>query len=379
MNMRTTGLLLAIFLASPAAAQDSGQQDVEIVVRGASLTETRKQLDDCLARHCPPAEDIEATLAHAENQFLAGAYGGAQRTLAKGHSRNARYARTLPTEVADLDRAYGRLTNLIGFPDKGRFLQIQSLEALKTGLGDSDARVLMQRLAVADEFARAGRERAADDVYRSVAKRAHKAGNLQVQGHAMLREAMMYGAIALSWPQYRAFADGRIRQIESTREPELAPFRTAASLLRAKLALFDGDHAALEKAIAAIPPQSGKPLLVYSPPVVLDSHIETTIRTTPDPEWIDIRFRIAADGTVRDVETARDSGNVHGSWPQPVEKAIAARRYAPLALPPGSEGVLRLERFSLVHDVASITESRIRARKTQGRITSLDLTDDSSS
>src|SRR5689334_6772385 len=105
--------LLAAALALAAGGQDRrAGQEVEIVVKGASLNETRKQLDDCLARHCTPGEDIDATLAHAENQFVSGDYQGAQRTLAKGHGRNWRYATTLPVEVADLDRAYGRLTNL---------------------------------------------------------------------------------------------------------------------------------------------------------------------------------------------------------------------------------------------------------------------------
>lgn len=327
--MRVTCPLLAAILALPAAAQDRGAaQDIEIVVRGGSLSETRKQLEDCLARHCPPAEDIEATLAHAENQFIAGDYPGSRRTLAKGHGRNARYAKTLPVQVADLDRAYGRLTNLVGFPDTGRLLQIRSLEALKAGLDDNDARVLMQRLMVGDEFARAGRDRAADDIYKRVASNARKAGKLEVMGHAMLRQAVLYGAIASSWREYRGYANRKIEQIERTTEPELAPFRTAVRLLQARLALLDRDRAAFDKAIAAIPPQAGRPLLVFSPPVIVDPNISTT-KVLTDPEWIDIRFRIAADGTVRDIEALRDSGNVDASWTQPVHKAVGARRYAP--------------------------------------------------
>jgi tetratricopeptide (TPR) repeat protein len=373
--MRATGLLLAIVLTAPAAAQDrDGEQDTQIVVTGISLAQTQRQLAECLARHCPPAEDIEATLAHAENQFIAGDYAGARRTLAKGHGRNYKYAKTLPVEVADLDRAYGRLTNLNGFPEIGRFLQIRSLQALKAGLDDDDGRVLVQRVMLGDEFARAGRERAAEDVYRAVAKRARKTGRFDLQGYAMLREALMYGAIASSWSQYRDAAEHRIRALENTREPELAPYRSAAKLLRAQLALLKGDHAALDKAIAAIPPQaSGKPMLVYAPPVAVDRTGTTTAKLS-DPEWIDVAFRIAADGTVREVETLRDSGNVGRYWPAAVHKAVAARRYTPQA----TDGAMRIERFSYVHDSVAATGTRIPQRLSRGRISSLDITEDPS-
>jgi hypothetical protein len=374
--MRLTGLLLAICLAGPAVAQDrEAEQETAIVVRGASLSETARELAECLARHCPPAEDIEATLAHAENQFMAGDYPGSRRTLAKGHGRNARHARTLPVEVADLDRAYGRLVNLNGFPDIGRFLQIRAVDALRAGLDDNDGRVLAQRLMVGDEFARAGRERAAEDIYQAVARRARKTGRFDLVGYAMLREAMMYGAIASSRPLYRSTANHKIRLIENSQEPGLAPYRMAAKLLRAQLALLDGDRAGLDKAIASIPPQAvGKPLLVYSPPIVLDPRTDTTTGSGVDPQWIDVAFRIGADGTVREIETLRDSGNVRKSWPQWVHKAVAGRRYSPQ----GTDGAMRVERFSYVLDSVLTTRSRIRVRATSGRITSLDITNDPS-
>ncbi|MDT8759503.1 TonB C-terminal domain-containing protein [Sphingomonas psychrotolerans] len=367
--------MLALVLAAPAAAQDhQEEQDAPIVVTGVSLAQTQKQLADCLARHCPPAEDIEATLAHAENQFIAGDYAGARRTLAKGHGRNYRHRKTLPVEVADLDRAFGRLTNLNGLPDNGWFFQIRSLQALKAGLDDNDGRVLVQRLMVGDEFARAGRERAAEDIYRAVAKRARKTGRFDLLGYAMLREALMYGAIATSWPQYLGASERRIRALENSREPELAPYRSAARLLRAQLALYKGDRAALDKAIAAIPPQpNGKPMLVYAPPVALERTGTTTAKVS-DPEWIDVAFRIAADGTVREVETLRDSGNVGKYWTAAVHKAVAARRYTPQA----TDGAMRIERFSYVHDVAAATGTRLPMRLSRGRISSLDITDDPS-
>ena len=77
--MHRTGILLfALASASPALAQQQRAEDPQdnaaIVVTGTPLAESAKRLKDCIARHCPPKEDIDASLAHAENQFIAGDY-----------------------------------------------------------------------------------------------------------------------------------------------------------------------------------------------------------------------------------------------------------------------------------------------------------------
>ncbi|MGK6356361.1 hypothetical protein ACMGDH_14190 [Sphingomonas sp. DT-207] len=50
-----------------AAPQDQNESTT-IVVTGVSLADSEECLEACLARRCPPREDIEALLAHAENQ-----------------------------------------------------------------------------------------------------------------------------------------------------------------------------------------------------------------------------------------------------------------------------------------------------------------------
>ncbi|MBO9621330.1 MAG: hypothetical protein J7500_01330 [Sphingomonas sp.] len=370
-------LLPALFLALPASAQDRDEKSATIVVTGASLADSEARLAACLARKCPPKEDIEASLAHAENQFIAGDYGGARRTLGKSRGRNNRYAKLLPIEVSDLNRAHGRLSNLDGRPDQSRLLQIEALDALKAGLDDNDTRVFMQQLMVGDEFARVGRLRAAEEVYRRVAKRARKAGHLHVVGYAMLREAVMFGAIASVQPDYRSAAKRKITNIERTIEPELAGFRDAAKLLRASLAAYENDSDALEKAIAAIPPrESGRPVLIYAPPVRLEKIVANSEEILPpqqdDPQWVDVRFQIAADGRVQDAEVLRDSGNIERDWPKLALESVSRRRYAPLV----AQGTTRIERFSYVHDLMTRTGSRITGRANNGRLTSLDITDD---
>lgn len=377
--MRGVLLLPALVLALPVSAQDQDDKSTTIVVTGTSLADSEARLAACLARNCPPREDIEASLAHAENQFIAGDYAGSRRTLGKSRGRNDRYAKTLPIEVADLNRAYGRLSNLDGRPDQSRLLQIEALDALKAGLDDKDARVLMQQLMVGDEFARAGQLRAAENIYRRVGKRARKAGQLYVVGHAMLRDAVVFGAMASVRSDYRGTARRKIADIERTAEPELAGFRHAAKLLRASLAAYENDSEALEKAIAAIPPRkSGKPVLIYAPPIRIEKITAGGDQTLPasegSPEWIDVRFQIAANGRVQDAGVVHDSGNIGKDWPKLVLESVSRRRYAPMLTQ--GEGTTRIERFSYVHDLTMKTSSRIVRRASDGRLTSLDLTDD---
>lgn len=383
--MRTGLLFLPVLLASPAAAQEQKHEDdTLIVVTGTPLSETEKRLRECLERRCPPREDIEASLAHAENQFITGEYRAARRTLAASHGRNARYAATLPVEVADLDRAYGRLSNVSGFPDFGRMLQIDALDALKAGLDSSDSRILIQRLMVGDEFAGIGRLRAAEDIYERVARKAKKMGKPRVMGLAMLRHAVLLGAVASVDPIFRPRASSQLRRLMDTTDPELGDFRTAGALLRARLASYDKDPRAIEAAIADLGSHRlTQAVLVYAPPFLLAEHGEDkSVLGADKPQWIDLRFRIAADGKVRDIETLQESEGLRGGWPALVRNTVAQRRYAPMALD-GADGLVKIERFSFVRDFGGsdsssptrfVKSTRMRGLSTKGRITSLDLT-----
>ena len=100
-------LLLLLILAAPAAAQQSPAPDEEILVTGKSLGVTARELQECLARNCPPDEDIAATLAHAENLFVAGDYDNARSVLRASVGRNDDEAEDFPVEVSYLNRATG--------------------------------------------------------------------------------------------------------------------------------------------------------------------------------------------------------------------------------------------------------------------------------
>ena len=70
---------LALAGAAPPPQAESDQTGGPIVVTGIPLRQTERALRACIARKCPPKEDIDATLAHAENLFVAGKYQDARR------------------------------------------------------------------------------------------------------------------------------------------------------------------------------------------------------------------------------------------------------------------------------------------------------------
>lgn len=379
--MRALLLFAVLATATPALAQESGGQDAAsaIVVTGTPLSETEKRLKECLARHCPPMEDMEASLAHAENQLLAGDYLGARDTLRGAHNRNMRYAKEYPVEVSDLNRAYGRVVSMNGKPESGRLHQIESLESLQKAFGDTDARVLIQRLATGDAYAQTSRLRAATDVYRKVQKQARAAGQLHVAGFAMLREAVLYTALSLRDSGYRNAARNTLRKMLESKEPELEEYRIAAHVLQARIAKEAGDEDAMEREIASLVGKGFKePVLVYDEPAFFDppetGAIERNVQS--DPEWVDIRYRIDASGHVRDIEQIRQSPSMSGDWAAPIRKVIGRRRYVPLDLPPGSDGITRIERYTLVFDITPRKASRVPMRSTRGRLTALDITPD---
>ena len=379
--MIALAFVLMLAQSTPAAVDDDKNT---VVVTAQSLTQTERALAECLARQCPPKEDIDASLAHGENLFLAGDYEEARHVLRQSRGRNMRYAKTMPVDVGDLARAYGRLSTVSGYSDIGRISQIDSLDALKAGLDRDDARLLMQRMLVGDEFIRQGRLVAGDDVYKTVERQATAAKLPNVLGFAMLRQAVVYGALASVDRTYDQAARHRIKRIEATTDPALAPFREAVSLLRAQLAALDGDDQALEAAIAAVGARRyPRPVLIYNPPVDVDVRPRSDSSVVEEhgdarPQWIDLTFEIGADGKVRDIEMLRKSDTVRTDWPDRVRQAVAKRRYAPVSAEVAPSLLQRTERFSLVYNVASTagSRSRIRTRVPQGRIVSLDLTEE---
>ena len=72
--------------STPPAPSPVGNEDTMLIVDGVRIDASAAALAACLARSCPPDEDMEAATVHAENQLLAGPGSrrgtGRRRTIA---------------------------------------------------------------------------------------------------------------------------------------------------------------------------------------------------------------------------------------------------------------------------------------------------------
>jgi hypothetical protein len=389
--------LIAIAAAMPAAAQDNPT----IVVTGKSLADTERELRECIARHCPPDEDVAATLAHAENQFVAGKYKDARTTLLAGIGRNKRFARDYPIPVSDLLRANSRVAAHLGESQAYRIGTIESLDAMRAGLSPDDPRVLVQRVELADMEASFGRFESAQNGYAAVARDARRLGHTRVEAFAMLRSAWLWTAMAKDDPaRYGTRARRALDGLSARTEPEFRPYAGAARVIRARLDAAGGDRHAFDALIAdyvKLPPVT-RPVLLYSEPIDLSALMlperkvggitsidqaqaaTTTARQTgigSDDQWIDVIFWIKPDGSTGDIEIARRGPKRAPLWEKPVLESIATRRYAPLALDPSDPGIMRVERYTLTsdytHGVSDVTGTRLRNREVNPKVEMLDL------
>ena len=370
---------------SPTTAAPATSEEKTIVVVAKRLQDTEGALAACIARQCPPKEEIDASLAHAENQFLAGDYQAAQATLWKARGRNMRYRKELPVDVADLLRAGSRVAAANGLVDVSRITAIDSLDALKSGLPATDYRIFSQRLAVGDSFFKSGRIVAARDVYNKVAGQAHDAGQPRMEGYALFRLAGLMTAAAMVDPVYRNSANEALQRIDQTTAPELAPFRDAAQQLRCRLTGTARDDKRLACARALSGGKASRAELVYAPTIDLQGRPDVKATTSnvvnqgdAKPQWADIAFWVAPDGSVRDIDTVRTSPNAKGDWLDKVVDALGKRVYRSLDLPPSDPGLRRIERYSLVYNVVPMKNTRSRGRSPTPRLEVLDLTVDPS-
>lgn len=367
-------LLLQTTPAPPAPAKD-------IVVTGRRLDSTARTLADCIARRCPTDEDARATLAHAENQFVAGDYADARRTLQGAINRNKRFAKDHPVPVADLMRANARMNAHLGEAELARFGQIDSLVALKAGLPANDGRVLVQRMEVAAADARRGQAEPALQAYLGIAEDARRAGLPTVEGYARLRRVILLAAISASDKGYASDLKAAVRWFGD--RPDLGSFKVAADLIAAQAAARKGDTAAIDALIARQGVATRRPRLLFAPVDVAqdngrsaDGGSDTNALTIDDYEgqWADVSFWVKPDGRVADVDILRAGPRLDARWVRPITARIAQRRYAPLAMAPDEPGLLRVERYTLIADLTATTRSRIRVRSSAARVEMIDLT-----
>lgn len=377
--LRSCLLIATLALAFPAAAQNAQSQNEgqTIVVTGQRLEDTRQALEACLARKCPPLEDMAATMAHTENLFISGDYAKARQTVQASARRNDRFAARHPLEVATLHRADARISIHLGDGETYRSSTLGAVRALKKGLDEDHLTVLTARFEVAEMHARLARFDEASSAYRAIESDAAKAGARDLAATARLRRA---------WLDYRQYKSSKylepLEELARTTGPELKGARLAALVLLARADREEGRSAGSDRLMKALAEaRLNRPTLLYAPPVeipqvgdpITASYNDQTMSAPSenfDKRWADVGFWVKPDGKVSETEVLRSSGDQ--GWLKPVLSSISRRIYSPIADLAGSYRVERYTWTSLIEPQSSGT--RLQQRKPQGRIEYVDLT-----
>ncbi len=351
--------ILALLMPFPPVQDGNvSPTGAEIVVTGERVEKARKALNQCLAKGCPPRDDILLSLTLADAQFLEGDYWYSRRTLMATRHRNARFASRYPLEVAALHRATGRLHSLNGKPERALGRGADALDALRTRYDPASREVLLQRLSNGDGLIRTQEIEAGLARYADVARAAESAGLLDIQGLALLRRAMLLTSIAESIWSYRKLAERARAEILDNRDPRFLPFRNAVRIMPVREAKTEeARKAVIETVMAQLEPDPSprpNPLLVYQPSLRIEDFQFGAASGSSDPAFVDISFRILPSGQTADIHIINLVGPVAPLWTDIVMKAIAKRRYAPLA---HADGQFCLERTSFVSDVISGTSA----------------------
>ena len=369
-------LLLLLTTTQPAVPPSAAGQT--IVVTGTRLSDTEKALNACLARHCPPAEDIRASLAHAENLFVAGRYRDAQAVTAAAVGRNKRYRKDLPVDVSDLYRANGRLAAHIGEAHEQEMSVGAMYGTLSTAFGNTDPRVLAADVERGDMYVLVGREELARHIYEETERHARAAGRADLAAIARVRAAWLFqqtGDIG--------FARQALEKIAADPSPQAKVGRLAAHVLLATLDRRAGKRQSTDALIEELRnAHMARPVLLYAPPLDLERAVRESGapsftrhmgRTALDGNWVDIGFWIGPDGKVHDVERLRGEGAT--GWTPTVLAAIQGRIYAPVD---GPIGTYRVERYTYLTRWVEKFIVNMMARVPQPDIQTLDLTADPS-
>jgi hypothetical protein len=367
---------------APAAAQGDDQQP--IVVTGQRISDLRNALAQCLARHCPPNEDADATLALAEAQFLNGDYGEAHVAVRASIGRNRRQAAAFPEPVSDLYRANTRLARHIGLDREARTSSFEILNALQAGIPQEDYRHFTARLEIAEIQMMSGNFAGARRELAQLSRVARAAGREDVATIAELRDRW-YELVADPYSDARA----QLLTWSHLTEPAQRMRAIGARILLARVYRNEGNVAradALLGEIRQVNRSAARRRLLVAPPYLLSQHEirgdgedtmtealafgSTLNRLTQNYEdaWIDVGFWILPNGHVSDLELLRSGAD--SSWARPLMTSVQGRVYSE-----GAEPEYRLERYTLTAGFEDVTGSHIRRRGPSARVEYLDLTE----
>jgi hypothetical protein len=354
-----------------------------IIVTGRRVPDYRAALAACLARHCPPNEDIDATTALAESLYIAGQYHEARTALRQSLSRNRREARNYPEPVSDLYRANARVARVLGLDRDAEVSTREILSALQAGIPVEDHRHFTARFEIVQQMTAFGQYEQAERGLRDIAMRAGVAGRDDVVAMAELR------LLWLDQLQGPRGGPPSSRLLAMARSPD--PRRAiGARMLLVRIYSERGDTAAADRLIAELGRSSLRRQLLFNPPYELGQHQDVEGRRDRiqaieqgslftsnmadrmvdvfEDRWIDVGFWIRPDGRVEELEIVRRRNGI--DWAEPLLQSIRGRRYAP------SDGnsSYRLERYTYTSGFDDQgTSTRTATRSPRARVEYFDL------
>jgi len=387
MLLRIALSLSAAMLTTAALAEDA-PANREIVVIGQSLKDTEKAWQDCIARGCPPDEEIRAALAHAENQFITGDYRDAKTTLNKTVGRNRKHGGQYPIEVSDLFRASSRISEHLGEADQFRLAVLDMRDTLREGLPEGDPRAMVAQIEVGDSRSKLGYPKEAIRIYRDVAEKAFKAGQARVGTYADLRRLLLEYAVA-DESDYKADMDKALAGLKKMADAPPAgaeDFGLVAAVTLARLDRQAGNTDSTAAIVKRFADRGGanRPILLSSEPIKLPDAVSLEGRNgnvlgisqgNIEDRWIDVGFWVNANGLVSGTEILRSSGN--SRWAKLVTDSINSRIYAPLKSKgdAAAPGFYMVERYTFTaRYMDEVTGTRIRQRSPVPRIERIDIT-----
>jgi hypothetical protein len=381
--------------ASQSQTQPAPGPEQNIVVVGERLREFRDRLAACLARHCPPDEDIDAATALANALFVEGEYREARTVLRGSLDRNRDEAARYPGPVSDLYRANVRVARHLGFDDEAQRWTWQILRSLQAGLPQEDHRHFTARLEIAESLAAFGQYRQAERELRDLAEVARAAGRDDVVATAELRGLWV---AHLQAPR-GTLTVRRLTELSASPDPRRS---VGAKMLLIRIYNERGNRDQANALMASLGTGGARRQLIFAPAYQLaqqedtgatagrSASIQTSIDRPPPPpgregvgsslvtsnladrltdqfddQLIDVGFRIRPDGNVEDIQIVSRRGR--SGWEQPLLRSIAGRRYSPTG---DGSATYRLERYSYTsaRRTRDLTGSRVANRSPRGRL-----------
>jgi len=411
--------VLAILLSSALASASTSPSS--IVVTGRAIGDKQAALAACLARRCPTNEDIDASLALAETQLVAGKYREARVTLLAALSRDKKEAMAYPIPVSDLYRANGRVAAHLGIDDDYYRSTWGIYNTLKKGLPNAKDLQYSAMMEVAEMMATTRGHDTAREYYRSIAYHARQDGRPDIAALAELRMILRH------WPAYAR--EKAIHDIADSNDPKTRAAQLEARLALARMAFEKHDVAKGDAIVGELARYDiKKPILVYAPrwdiergPANADAfaamadsrdtvnvfegkvgpagqatdsggggnvggkpsegpHLSPngpqpmgTLRMGLNVEdmWIDVGFHITPEGKVSNVQLLRSHGDT--GWARPLLSSIAGRRYTPPR--PDSQLAYRTERYTYTSGLEQGTDSHHEQHSPNARVEYFDLSD----